>query len=354
VPVIRISNILPDGTVGGKFAYYPDQNKDSKYLLPDGAAVLAMSGATTGKVSILTNPDNDKFYQNQRVGYFNPNGSADYSFVSSVVRSKSFLDQLDSVLVTGAQPNISPKEVDSFSFGFPTSKVEQSKIGRFFEVLDEIIALRKRKLELLRAHKVALLQKFIPMPGRTMPGLRFFGLTEEWEIQDLGEVAKIIMGQSPDSRNYTDDSDNYILVQGNADMKDGFVVPRIYTTQITKLAQKGDLIISVRAPVGDIGKTHFDVVIGRGVAAIRGNEFLFQVLTKMKLIGFWDKVSTGSTFESINSSDLTGAPISLPTLEEQVLLGAIFIAIDDLIAAEASKLRRFELVKNSLLQQMFV
>ena len=76
-----------------------------------------------------------------------------------------------------------------------------------------------------------------------------------WEQCLLGNVAKITMGQSPNSENYTENPSDYILVQGNADMKEGRVVPRVWTTQVTKTADKGDLILSVRAPVGDIGKT---------------------------------------------------------------------------------------------------
>ena len=152
-----------------------------------------------------------------------------------------------------------------------------------------------------------------------------------WEQCLLGNVAKITMGQSPNSENYTENPSDYILVQGNADMKEGRVVPRVWTTQVTKTADKGDLILSVRAPVGDIGKTDYDVVLGRGVAAIKGNEFLFQSLGKMKQNGYWTKLSTGSTFESINSNDIKEAQILLPSIEEQAKIGAFFSAIDTLL-----------------------
>ena len=94
------------------------------------------------------------------------------------------------------------------------------------------------------------------------------------------------MGQSPNGENYTTNPNDTILVQGNADMKNGWVLPRVYTTQITKKAGIGDLIFSVRAPVGEVGKTQYDVVIGRGVAAINGSEFIFQTLKRMKDIGY--------------------------------------------------------------------
>ncbi len=157
------------------------------------------------------------------------------------------------------------------------------------------------------------------------------GNSVSWEQRKLGSIAEITMGQSPSSVNYTDNPNDYILVQGNADMKNGRVFPRVWTTQITKQADKGDLILSVRAPVGDIGKTDFDVVIGRGVASIKGNEFLFQLLTKMKEEMYWVRLSTGSTFESINSNDIREAGLKVPEFEEQEQIGSLFSNLDKLI-----------------------
>ena len=159
VPIIRISNILSDGNIGGNYAFYDEQETDDKYSLPDGAALLAMSGATTGKVAILSNPDNTKFYQNQRVGYFSDLKIVNYDFVSTIVKSNLFISQLSSVLVAGAQPNVSSKEIDSFGFYFPKTLKEQTKIGTFFKHLDNTIALHQRKLDLLKETKKGFLQK---------------------------------------------------------------------------------------------------------------------------------------------------------------------------------------------------
>ena len=144
IPIVKISNILSSGEVGGEFDYYAEQIDDSDYILPDGAAVLAMSGATTGKVAVL-NKNNHKFYQNQRVGYFTKTDNADYSFVTTVVRSEKFAEQLKSVLVAGAQPNVSPKDIDSFEFAFPRDTHEQELIGLMFLKLDLLITLHQRE-----------------------------------------------------------------------------------------------------------------------------------------------------------------------------------------------------------------
>lgn len=141
------------------------------------------------------------------------------------------------------------------------------------------------------------------------------------------------MGQSPNGKNYTDNPNDAILVQGNADMVDGWVNPRVWTTQITKEAKKGDLLLSVRAPVGNVSKTKYDVVLGRGVAAIEGNEFLFQLLSKMNESGYWSMFSTGSTFDSINSNEIKNALALIPTKKEQTQIGTFLNMIDKLIAS---------------------
>lgn len=183
--------------------------------------------------------------------------------------------------------------------------------------------------------------------------IRFKKYNDVWENVKLTEIAPIVMGQSPDSKNYTDNPNDYILVQGNADMKNGRVVPRVWTTQVTKLAEKGDLILSVRAPVGDIGKTDYNVVLGRGVAAVKGNEFLFQLLTKMKQSHYWLKFSTGSTFESINSNDIKSAEIYLPSVEEQYAIGSLFLTLDDLIVSYKDNLANYQSLKATMLSKMF-
>ena len=139
------------------------------------------------------------------------------------------------------------------------------------------------------------------------------------------------MGQSPDGSTYSDEPSDYILVQGNADLQNGWVCPRIWTTQITKKADAGDLIMSVRAPAGAMGKTAYNAVIGRGVAAIKGNEFIYQLLVKMDADGFWKTLSCGSTFESLNSDNIKNAEVKIPTTAEQIKIGGYFQQLDNLI-----------------------
>ena len=158
VPIVRISNILSDGSIGADFAYYAEQNSDETYTLYDGAVVLAMSGATTGKVSVLHAKKGKKYYQNQRVGYFIPTNNCDYNFIRTIMNSQLFVNQLSDVLVAGAQPNVSSKEIDQFEFMIPKSKDEQHKIGEYFQNLDNLITLHQRKLDQLKTLKKFMLQ----------------------------------------------------------------------------------------------------------------------------------------------------------------------------------------------------
>lgn len=186
---------------------------------------------------------------------------------------------------------------------------EQSRLGDLFNNLDNLITLHQRKCEY-----------------RSLCGYL------SWEQRKLGGIAPVTMGQSPNGACYTDNPNDAVLVQGNADLKDGWVFPRVWTTEITKTAKAGDLIMSVRAPVGAVGKTAYDVVLGRGVAGIAGNEFLFQALSKKEAEGYWSTVSAGSTFDSINGDELRNTPVDYPRSKpEREAVGSCLSRIDCLI-----------------------
>ena len=230
-----------------------------------------------------------------------------------------------------AQPGLAVNKLVKLENVFPP-KEEQRRIGWYFSALDHLITLHQRKCEEMKKLKKYMLQKMFPKKGMTVPEIRFDGFTDDWEQRKFGEMCQITMGQSPDGSTYSEEPSDYILVQGNADLKDGWVYPRIWTTQKTKTAQAGDLIMSVRAPAGAMGKTAYDVVLGRGVAGIKGNEFVYQSLVKMDSDGYWKKMAAGSTFESINSDVVKNAEMIVPQdIEEQEKIGVYFKQLDTLI-----------------------
>lgn len=127
-----------------------------------------------------------------------------------------------------------------------------------------------------------------------VPAIRFKRFTEAQEQRKLGDEVQITMGQSPDGNTYSDVPNSHILVQDNADLKNRWVTPRVWTVQVTKKADPGDLIMSVRAPAGEMEKTAYSIVLDRGVAGIKGNEFIFQILSKMNEDGYWIEVNSES------------------------------------------------------------
>ena len=183
---------------------------------------------------------------------------------------------------------------------------------------------------------------------------QFTGASFTWERKKLGIYVPITMGQSPNSKNYTSNPRDNILVQGNADLYNNRVLKRTFTTEVTKTADKDDILMSVRAPVGDIARNQYEsIVIGRGIAAIKGNNFLYYQLEKMNDSGFWKKYIAGSTFESINGKDLKSSDIYISNYKEEKSIGNIFQTLTKTIQLHERKCEELILIKKALLQKLF-
>jgi len=155
----------------------------------------------------------------------------------------------------------------------------------------------------------------------------------KWKEVKLGDVCEIIMGQSPKSSSYNDKKQGIIFYQGNKDF--GRLYPNIsmYTTEPKKFAYPEDVLISVRAPVGELNIADNKCCIGRGLAAIRlksnHNRFLFYLLKeKVKIL---NNIATGTIFSSINKSILENLSIKLPPLPIQKKIADILSVIDEKI-----------------------
>ena len=231
---------------------------------------------------------------------------------------------------------------------------EQNKISNLLNGLDLFIILHQRKLDKLQATKKALLQEMFPEEGQDKPKRRFKGFIDAWEQRKLSDITEIVMGQSPSSKNYTDNPNDNILVQGNADLKDGKVVPRLWTKEITKTIDKDGIILTVRAPVGDVARTDYKVVLGRGVAGIKGNDYIYQFLQKLQNNRYWVSLSSGSTFESINSNDIKDLIIDIPSVEEQTKISMLLNNVNSIITLHQRKLDKLKNLKQAYLNEMFV
>ena len=152
------------------------------------------------------------------------------------------------------------------------------------------------------------------------PTIEPYKLPNGWKWVRLGEVCEVIMGQSPPGYTYTEMPSGLPFFQGKADFGDYYPRPRIWCTQPIKIAVKGDILISVRAPVGPVNMNNLECCIGRGLAAIRCkddaiNWFIFWYLRSIE-----DQIvslGSGSTFGAITRNDLISIQVPLPPLEDQ-------------------------------------
>lgn len=150
--IIRISNILPNGSIGGDFVYFGEDENLEKFKANKNDYLIAMSGATTGKIGQVRH----EAYINQRVGLFRQNENSNNDFIGSLLQKEEFLTYLMENWGAGAQPNISIKQMENYNTYFPNLK-EQTAIGNFFRQLDETIALQSAEVEKLKQLKKGLL-----------------------------------------------------------------------------------------------------------------------------------------------------------------------------------------------------
>lgn len=162
IPIIRISNISNSSNYMemDDLVYYDELPNESNFLIKRNDLLIAMSGATTGKVSIYNLEE--KAYLNQRVGLFKAIKPSliNYSFFTQFIFSNFFSVQLTSLLVAGAQPNISSKDIESLKIKLP-SLPEQQKIAEVLSLADDEINLLKNELKELKLQKKALMQKLL-------------------------------------------------------------------------------------------------------------------------------------------------------------------------------------------------
>lgn len=173
----------------------------------------------------------------------------------------------------------------------------------------------------------------------------------------LGDVCKINMGQSPDSSSYNEEGVGIPFFQGNADFGEVHPAVRVWCNKPTKAANKGDILISVRAPIGAMNIADRKCCIGRGLAALSVNEDLCaQKYFWYCLEGKVDELNskgTGSTFKAINKAVLSGTEIPLPPLDEQRRIAAVLDKVSDLIAKRRAQLDKLDELVKARFVEMF-
>jgi type I restriction enzyme S subunit len=151
-------------------------------------------------------------------------------------------------------------------------------------------------------------------------------------LAPLSAVAEIAMGSAPPSASYNETGQGVPMISGAGDFRDLYPAPKKWTTDITRLVTKGDLIVCVRATIGDLNWADRDYCLGRGVAGVRAKpekadiRYIARVLEAKK--SELSRLGTGSTFLAIRKSDLEGFKIPLPPLDEQKRIAAVLDKAD--------------------------
>jgi type I restriction enzyme S subunit len=183
-------------------------------------------------------------------------------------------------------------------------------------------------------------------------------IPKDWNIAYLGDskLADLIMGQSPPSATYNKVGEGLPFLQGNAEFGDKYPKLVLYCSEPIKIAERGDILVSVRAPVGDINIADTRLCIGRGLAAIRPkanilhNNFLYYHLRFNK--SRFEMLSAGSTFKAIRRNEFDLYNISLPSFPEQRKIAEILGTVDEAIEKVDQAIEKTEQLKKGLMQEL--
>lgn len=180
------------------------------------------------------------------------------------------------------------------------------------------------------------------------------GIPEGWHETALGDVATVIMGQSPSSSTYNTEGVGLPFFQGKADFGNHHPVVRMWCSEPTKIAPADSILFSVRAPVGDVNITKDECCIGRGLSAIVGKKvdqsFLYQNLLFSK--SKFQLLAQGSTFEAINGSEMREFGLLTPTKPEQQKIASILTSVDEVLEKTEAQISKLQDLKKGMMQEL--
>jgi type I restriction enzyme S subunit len=256
--------------------------------------------------------------------------------------------RLSSLVAVGALPSLNGRQLRSISFKIPPALREQRKVADALDDADMFINTLERLIAKKYDIKQGMMQELLT--GRT----RLTGFTEGWRSRRVGEIANVIMGQSPPGSSYNLAGNGVPLIQGNADVKDRRTFERVWTTSPTKMAGEGDVVLTVRAPVGFTARAHAKSCLGRGVCAlssVESNDFLFHAMVAAE--SKWGLFEQGSTFTSVNSDQVRSFVLEWPSdVEEQVAIATVLQDADAEIKALERRLESARAVKAGMMLEL--
>lgn len=331
------------------------ENVDSKterYLLKENDILMTLTG-TVGKRDYgytvqLKNENN--LLLNQRVCCIRPRQKKVHTFyLFQYLRTQEFLNKFFDCSIggTGNQSNVGISDLRELDIYLPPS-TEQKAISDLLSTWDEAIERTERLIQAKEKRFKWLLRKLISEPQNAQKDTK-------WKKTTLGDICKITMGSSPSSNAYNNAGIGLPLLQGKADLKNRKSSPRLYTAEITKTCSIGDLLMSVRAPVGYISFAEHRCCIGRGIAAFSINkncsrDFVFYSLLASE--HKWVNISQGGTFEAISGPELKKFRLLIPLLETQKQIAETLLVAQKEIELLNQLAEKYKDQKHGLMQKV--
>ena len=183
-------------------------------------------------------------------------------------------------------------------------------------------------------------------------------IPKDWEVVNLGDEKyfKVIMGQSPPSYTYNRDKKGLPFLQGKIEFGEIYPSPIIYCSKPIKISEENDVLISVRAPVGEVNISPSRICIGRGLSAVRCNvekaNYLFLFYSVRHKAKKMEAISSGSTFKAVRKNDIDNFQIPLPPLTEQQKIAEVLSTVDEAIQKVDEAIAKTERLKKGLMQEL--
>jgi len=242
-----------------------------------------------------------------------------------------------------AIPRIILKDFKRMPISYPSLEV-QKQITAVLSILDQRIQANTKINDNLQQQAKSLYEEmFLNNPDADMVS------------GTLSDIAKITMGQSPSGSSYNEESVGEIFYQGRAEFGFRFPTRRLFTTEPKRMAEPGDVLLSVRAPVGDLNVAYEKCCIGRGLGAIHSKtgDSSFMLYTMFALKPQLDVFNgEGTVFGSINRDGLSNLPVNIPSAEEIAKFEATVRPMDNLIRTNHEEICRLQSIRDSLLPKL--
>lgn len=369
IPVIKIKEIKD-----GEIKFFRDSafinvdlNKYEAYQVEQGDVLFALTGDPVSKNNPLSWVGRVSKYRGNRICLLNQRVckvltnetriSKDYLFYYFRIFD-NFFSLAAKATGSANQANISTKTIEATSLLLPPLS-EQRAIVSSLSCLDDKIEINNKINANLEEQAQAIFKSwfvdFEPFQSGEFVDSELGRIPRGWRVGILSDIAEITMGQSPKGDSYNKISEGTIFFQGRGEFGNRFPTNRLYTTEPKRMAKKNDILMSVRAPVGDINVAKEDCCIGRGLAAIRSNSkhqsFLLYLLYNMK--SRLDKYNgEGTVFGSINKKDLHGMKVIIPHVEVLNEYESVIQSIDKKIFTLSQQNKTLTGLRDTLLPKL--